>query len=329
LCGFAGSTASPTSGIGLCWIQAGAAVVGTQIISFARTQLDLQLPDGLELAEQINYCWRHWRLGEVLFVFDNVRDYRQVKPYLPRAESRFKVLITTRRQGLGASVEMIPLNVLSEAAAIALLVSFIESEKIEAEPEQVKQLCQELGYLPLGLELVGRYLRRKPDLSLDKMCQRLGLKHRSLQNPDGDMTKQLGVEAAFELSWQELSEEAQVLGCFLSLFALAPIPWVWVERCWEDQDVEELEDARDYELLNLSLLERADKGSYQLHQLIREFLKGKLEQLTEADELKQRFCQAIVAAAEQIPATPTKNDIALASPMIPHLAEAATTQKDW
>ncbi|MEQ9550302.1 MAG: tetratricopeptide repeat protein [Coleofasciculus sp. G3-WIS-01] len=316
---------------GLCWIKAGA-FVGTEIVSFARTQLDLQLPDGLKLAEQIDYCWRHWRSGDVLFVFDDVRDYRQVKSYLPPAESRFKVLITTRRQGLGASFEMIPLNVLSEAAAIALLVSLIGEERIEAEPETAKQLCQELGYLPLGLELVGRYLQRKLDLSLEKMCQRLGLKHRSLQNPDeddGDMTAQLGVEAAFELSWQELSEKAQVLGCFLSLFALAPIPWVWVERCWEDQDVEELEDARDYELLNLSLLERADKGSYQLHQLIREFLKEKFKELTETDELKQRFCQGMVAAAQQIPGTPTKDDIVIATPMIPHLAEAATTQPDW
>ncbi|MEQ8753665.1 MAG: tetratricopeptide repeat protein [Coleofasciculus sp. G1-WW12-02] len=314
---------------GLCWIQAGAAVVGTQIVSFARTQLDLQLPDGLKLAEQIDYCWRHWRLGDVLFIFDDVRNYRQIKPYLPPAESRFKVLITTRRQRLGASFERIHLDVLTEEAAIALLVSLIGQERIEAEPEQAKRLCQELGYLPLGLELVGRYLQRKPDLSLKKMCQRLELKHRSLQNPDGDMTAQLGVEAAFELSWQELSQEAQKLAGLLSVFALAPIPWKWVEQCWLDEDVEELEDARDDELVNRSLLERVDKGSYQLHQLIREFLNGKLEELTEASELKQRFCLGMVRVAQQIPETPTKDDIVIATPMIPHLAEAATTQKDW
>jgi tetratricopeptide (TPR) repeat protein len=237
---------------GLCWIQAGESVVGTQIVSFARTQLDLQLPDGLDLKEQVAYCWRHWRFGDVLFIFDDVRNYRQIKPYLPPAESRFKVLITTRRQRLGASFERVNLDVLTEAAAIDLLVSLIGQERIEAEPEQVKGLCQDLGYLPLGLELVGRYLQRKPDLSLEKMSQRLGLKHRSLNNPDPDMTAQLGVEAAFELSWQELSKEAQKLACFLSLFALAPIPW-----------------------------------------------------------------------------TPTKDDIVRVTPMIPHLAEAATTQKDW
>ncbi|MEQ8972742.1 MAG: tetratricopeptide repeat protein [Coleofasciculus sp. C1-SOL-03] len=314
---------------GLCWIQAGDGVVGTQIVSFARTQLDLQLPDGLELAEQVAFCWRHWRGGDVLFIFDDVRNYRQIKPYLPPAESRFKVLITTRRQRLGASFERIHLDVLTEAAAIALFVSLIGQERIEAEPEQAKRLCQQLGYLPLGLELVGRYLQRKPDLSVEKMCQRLELKHRSLRNPDGDMTAQLGVEAAFELSWVELSQEAQKLACFLSVFALAPIPWAWVEKCWSEEDIEELEDSRDDELVNRSLLERVDKESYQLHQLIREFLNGKLEELTEASELKQQFCQGMVKAAQQIPETPTKDDIVIATPMIPHLAEAATTHKAW
>jgi tetratricopeptide (TPR) repeat protein len=314
---------------GLCWIQAGDGVVGTQIVSFARTQLDLRLPDGLELAEQVAYCWRHWRGGDVLFIFDDVRNYRQIKPYLPPAESRFKVLITTRRQRLGASFQRIHLDVLTEAAAIVLLVSLIGQERIEAEPEQVKRLCQQLGYLPLGLELVGRYLQRKPDWLVEKMSQRLELKHRSLQNPEGDMTAQLGVEAAFELSWQELSQEAQKLACFLSLFALAPIPWESVEQCWSDEDVEELEDARDDELVSRSLLERVDKESYQLHQLIREFLNGKLEELTEVSELKQQFCQGMVKAAQQIPETPTKDDIVIATPMIPHLAEAATTHKAW
>ncbi|MEQ9480760.1 tetratricopeptide repeat protein [Coleofasciculus sp. F4-SAH-05] len=314
---------------GLCWIQAGESVVGTQTVSFARTQLDLQLPDGLDLTEQVAYCWRHWRLGDVLFIFDDVRNYRQIKSYLPPAESRFKVLITTRRQRLGASFQMRPLDVLTEEAAIALLVSLIGQERIEVELEQAKRLCQDLGCLPLGLELVGRYLQRKPDLSLEKMSQRLGLKHRSLNNPDPDMTAQLGVEAAFELSWLELSQEAQKLACFLSLFALAPIPWKWVEQCWSDEDVEELEDIRDDELVNLSLLARVDKESYQLHRLIREFLKEKFKELTEASELKQRFCLGMVIVAAQIPETPTKDDIVIATPMIPHLAEAATTQQDW
>jgi tetratricopeptide (TPR) repeat protein len=265
----------------------------------------------------------------VLLIFDDVRSYEKIKPYLPPAEPRFKVLITTRRQGLGESFELLRLEVLPEEAAVKLLVSFVGEERINGELDQAKQLCAELGYLPLGLELVGRYLKRKPDLSLAQMRQRLGLEHRSLQQRSEDMTARLGVAAAFELSWQELNELAQQLACLLSLFALAPIPWSLVEQSLPDQEKETLEDARDEALLNLSLLERRGQGGYQLHQLIREFLRIKLEQLAEADQLKRGFCQAMVTAAQQIPETPTQQDIITAAPTIPHLAEAAEHQTDW
>jgi tetratricopeptide (TPR) repeat protein len=309
---------------GLCWLQAAEADVGTQIISFARVQLDVQIPDGLDLQEQVAYCWRHWRGGEVLLIFDDVRSYERIKPYLPPAEPRFKVLITTRRLGLGESFELLRLEVLSQEAAIKLLVSFVGEERIYRELDQAKQLCAELGYLPLGLELVGRYLKRKPDLSLAQMCQRLGLEHRSLQQRSEDMTARLGVAAAFELSWQELDELAQQLACLLNLFALAPIPWSLVEQCTPARKAEDLEKARDKGLLKLYLLQRVTKNTYRLHPLIREFFRAKLTQLAKADDLKQGFCKAMVAIAKQIPEIPTKEVITAVTSAIPHVAEAAT-----
>ncbi|NEP49614.1 MAG: tetratricopeptide repeat protein, partial [Moorea sp. SIO3C2] len=151
-------------------------------------------------------------------------------------QPRFKIIITTRKQSLAESFEMLPLEVLSEAAALELLESLIGKERLNRQWEEAKKLCQWLGYLPLGLELVGRYLKKKKDLSLADMQQRLEKKHleqRSLKEPAATMTAQRGVAAAFELSWLELDqdEDAQELGCLLSLFALAPIPWYLVENC--------------------------------------------------------------------------------------------------
>ncbi|NES19285.1 MAG: tetratricopeptide repeat protein [Symploca sp. SIO3E6] len=313
---------------GICWLQAGNIDLGTQIVNFARTKLDLQPPDDWELPDKVSYCWGHWREGEVLVILDDVGDYQAIKSYLPPAELRFKVLVTTRRQYLG-EFEQLNLEVLSEEESLELLVSFVGEKRIQREFNQAQQLCRELGYLPLGLELVGRYLKRKQDLSLAQMRQRLALEHRSLQQDYPDMTAQRGVAAAFELSWQELDESAQKLGCLLSIFALAPIPWELVKQCLPEEDEEDLEDVKDKSLLSLSLLERRDKGSYQLHQLIREFFSGKLEQLVEANQLKGRFCQVMAVEALQIPDTPTQQDIAEATPVIPHLAEAATVQKNW
>ncbi|MBE8968111.1 tetratricopeptide repeat protein [Nostocales cyanobacterium LEGE 12452] len=317
---------------GVCWLRVRNEDLGTQIVAFARANLGLQLPEDGDLATQINYIWRQWQAGDVLLVFDDVSKYEQVKPYLPPTEPRFKILITTRQQWLGQSFERLCLEVLEEVAALELLVSFVGDERIQRELDEAKQLCADLGFLPLGLELVARYLQRKPDVSLAKMRQRLAdklLTHRSMQEPSAEMTAQRGIVAAFELSWQELDNQAQKLGCLLSIFALAPIPWYLVERCLPNQDSEDLEDVRDDYLVNLSLLQPTGEETYQLHQLIREFLSAKLEELAEADELKGGFCQAMVAVAKDIPETPTLIEITQATLNIPHLAGTATVYQAW
>lgn len=312
---------------GICWLRVKGLNVGTQIVQFGRSRLQLQPPEDLDLTGQVGFCWTHWAAGEVLVIFDDVTDYEVIKPYLPPAESRFKVLITTRLR-LGKSVKQLEIDVLDESAALALLESLVGAERIQRELDHAKKLCAWLGYLPLGLELVGRYLDRKPDLSLAEMQQRLEKKRldeRSLSKPDTDMTASLGVAAAFELSWEILDEPTKQLGCLLSLFALAPIPWSLVEPCLPEQDFDDLEELRDDNLLNLNLLQRKGAGVYQLHQLIREFLQAKQATLANLNKLRQQFCQAMVAVAQQIPEIPTRDLVIELAPAMPHVAETATT----
>jgi tetratricopeptide (TPR) repeat protein len=315
---------------GVCWLGVRGVDVGTQILQFAVQELGLQPPEDWDLAAKINYCWRQWREGDVLLVLDDVEAYEQIAAYLPPTlpKLKFKVLITTRVQVLAGSIQRLPLDVLDEPAALELLRSLIR-ERIDREIEVAKQLCRELGYLPLGLELVGRYLQRKEDLSIEEMRGRLGLQEDALQQCSADMTAQRGVEKAFELSWQELDEPAQKLACVFSIFALAPIPWDLVLQCLPNEKARDLEKVRDDFLLNLSLVERIGEKTYQLHQLIREFLHQKLTGLTDVDELKRSFCQVMVEEAQGIPDTPTQEEIASSTPAIPHLGEAATVLQDW
>ena len=312
---------------GICWLLAKAGDVGVQVVQFARTQLDLNPPEDLDLPAQVQYCFRLWREGNVLLVLDDVGEYQQVKPYLPSLSSRFKVLITTR-QHLGASIKELSLDVLQPKAALELLKSFFKEtpQRIEQELAVANQLCEWLGYLPLGLELVGRYLARKQDLSLTEMLRRLEKKRLAqpgLVKPEADMTAQRGVLAAFELSWQELEDNDKQLGCLLSLFAAAPISWNLVEQCLPEEDEEELEEIRDDTLLNLHLLQRKGEGIYQLHQLLREFFQYKLTGLEQAEELKRSLCQVMVAVAKDIPENATLKQITAISPAIPHIAEVA------
>ncbi|MDY6806172.1 MAG: tetratricopeptide repeat protein [Cyanobacteriota bacterium] len=316
---------------GVCWLDARGAEVGIQILSFARSQLNLNPPEDEDLKTQIRYCWRNWQQGEVLVIFDDVAEYEQISNFLPPAESRFKVLITTRCQDLGQSFQRLELEVLEEGAALELLVSFVGEGRIKGEPEEAKALCGDLGFLPLGLELVARYLERRPDLSLAKARQRLEskrLKHKSLKRKSKDMTAERGLAAAFELSWEELDSETRELGRLLSLFAPAAIPWWLVAGCLPEVDEEDLEDWQS-SLVSASLLQRLEEGSYQLHLLIREFFRGKLPESNSVEEMKRGVCRVMVAEAEEIPQTPTREDILRFEPAIPHISEVAAKLTHW
>ena len=315
---------------GVCWLRS-REDVGIQIVGFARTHLDLSLPTELDLSQQVAYCWRHWREGTALLIWDDVTDYDAIQPYLPPGGDRFRVLLTTRRD-LGASVRQLRLEVLSQAAALDLLRSFVTGDLIDSQLADAKALCEWVGCLPLGLELVGRYLARKPDLSIAQLLQRLQekrLEAKALKQAEPGMTASLGVAAAFELSWQELSASAQQLAGLLSLFALAPIAWTLVEACLPEWDAEELEDLRDEALLGLHLLQRSAQEMYELHQLLREFFAAKRSGMAIEEEMKRSVCRVLVNEAEQIPQALTLTLVAQFTPLIPHLVEVTTHLTAW
>jgi len=314
---------------GICWINA-RQDVGMQIISFASMFLDLAPPENWDVTQQVLWCWSNWQRGNVLVVFDDVTDYRSLRPFLPPEESRFHVLITTRLQRERPANELV-LDVLSEREALELLRSLVGSDRLDRQLEDARALCAWLGYLPLALELVGQYLNLRADLAIAKLLERLetqGLAARALRRPDLGMTSALGIVAAFELSWKQLDVSAQCLAKLLSLFAIAPIRWEWVERCLPEVDSEDLETWRDDALVSSSLLERQEEGSYQLHPLVQTFLRQKLEESPQSEELKQIFVASMVEEAKQVKYPATIQILKAVAPTIPHIAEAATIWQD-
>jgi tetratricopeptide (TPR) repeat protein len=348
--------------------------------------------------------------GEILIIIDNVTDYSQIQPYLPPPSSRFKVLLTTRLQ-LETSVQMLPLEVLTPPAALELLASHIGKYRvkntrgkpfgIDSKPKQSKhkikanrtsvsappligegqgerltvaqQLCKLLGYLPLGIELVGRYLEQERNLSLEKMRSRLergskkrlqwqkqGITQECLiqdeNNTDKNLTAQLSLVSAFDFSWNSLDKEAQKLGHLLSIFASSPIPWTQVESVYgqlylpgallgqlldispneSEANIENLITAllenlkaARHQLIQLHLLQWIGEETYQLHPLIRELWRDKLAGLEQNHNLKESFCQVMAAVAKQIPDSPSRDLIETVHSAIPHIAEAATTLKEF
>ena len=261
---------------GICWVEANRSNsdVSGQIISFAQSSVNVIIPDHLNtLKERLQYCWSHWQEGNVLVIFDNVENYKNIKNSLPTKNEKFKVIVTSR-QKLGR-LQKLELEVLKPSEALNLLKQIIGEERVNDELEITQELCQWLGYLPLGLELVGRYLIIYEDLTLRKALQRLNKKQlqaRALLDPkdnEADMTAQLGIASAFELSWEKLSPEGKKLGCYLSLFGSELFDWSWVEFSHlypnedEEEEIEELEILRDEELRNFNLLQSSKQTNKQ------------------------------------------------------------------
>ncbi|MHC5730698.1 MAG: hypothetical protein ACYTXY_42645, partial [Nostoc sp.] len=116
------------------------------------------------------------------------------------------------------------LDALKPLAAMKLLKSLVVRERLQQEAWIARRICKFLGYLPLALELVGRYLDKMPDLSLETLLKRLEKKrveHEPVVNANSLMPDEYGIFEAFELSWEQLDENAQSFGCLLSLCALA------------------------------------------------------------------------------------------------------------
>lgn len=252
----------------ICWLESSSEQeIYEQILNFAQIYICLEVPQEigekqLNFKQQVDWCWQNWKgSGSVLVVIDDVGEFSQIKPYLPPARSRFKVLMTTRL--LLPNIQALNLDVLTLQASLELLESeyLIGKNRIAQEQDMAISLCEWLGYLPLGLELAGRYLNQDQGLSIAPMLFRLqekSLKHKALMREENDQfwnsTAQRGVAAAFELSWELLDGNSQRLGKILSLFGSTLIPWYLVEnvegkRCdrsprGEHLDINTLEDAR-------------------------------------------------------------------------------------
>jgi tetratricopeptide (TPR) repeat protein len=316
---------------GLCWLRARDREIATELLTFAQTHLGLSIPEQLEIDAQVRFCWQHWPQGEVLVVLDDVTDYRAIEPYLPPADPRFKLLITTRLD-LGSTVQKIAIEELDEDGAIALLESLVGVERVRSQLVDAQALCNWVGNLPLALELLGRFLARKLDWSIGRLLKALDekwLAAKALVETENGMTGQLGVAAALELSWQELNEAEQELACVLGLFAIAPIPWSLVESCQPEIKPDDLEDIRDGGLMARSLLKRVGDSSYQLHQIVQEYFRIKLGERGDQEQaIKANFWQMIVGIAQSIGYSPTIDQIELVRESITHLENSIRSWRD-
>lgn len=290
-----------------------------------------QIPDQIQDEKQrVQWVYGHWQSqfpGQRLLLLDDVSDYGQIRDFLP-SDPSFQVLMTTRNK-FRKPVNRLDLDVLPSGDALDLLRTLVEdAARIDTALSDAEALCQWVGYLPLGLELMGRYLAAHPNLSLAKLQQRLEekrLEAKALNDVPSEMAYQINLQAAFELSWQDLTPPTKTLAGLLSIFALAPIPAELITLALLDWDEETLEEALDSALVYRSLVQTSGDGTYQLHQLVREFLQQKLktELAEETLSLQKSVATALTTVAKQIPQTITLHKQGPIKASIPHMKVVA------
>lgn len=313
---------------GVCWVDVKGNDPSFDIISFFEYKLKLDKPQGRTSIEQVQDCWQNWIDGDVLIIFDDVRNADRIFEYLPPYEFKnFKVIITTRCEYLSDKIENIHLEELSENDSLDLLRSYIGDDRIDTEIEESKLLCQDLGYLPLALELIARLLKRR-SWTIQDTINRLrdkGLKDNGLLGErHTEMTAKGGVKAAFDLSWYELKDEpkTQKLALYLSLFAIAPIKQTWINELFPNEDEYDIEKWLIDNLVGLNLVKSRGSNEYELHRLIHLYLGEKLDQCEFLTTAKQQYCKLFCLKSEKF----TQQILSLQKieelkPLIPHIKQ--------
>ncbi|HLU57068.1 MAG TPA: BTAD domain-containing putative transcriptional regulator [Pseudonocardia sp.] len=252
----------------------------------------------------------------MLVLLDNARDTEQVAPLLPGSPG-CAVLVTSRRQ-LGGLVAVhgarsLPLDVLPDAEARALLAGHLGRERLDAEPDAVDAVLRACAGLPLALAIVAARASTRPHLPLAAVAEELQNGPGRLDALDaGDARADL--RSVFSWSYRALRPEAARL---FRRLGLHPGPDVGLPAAagLAGVDVHEVRPLLA-ELTGASLLTEHRPGRFVLHDLLRAYAaeRGEAED-TEAERratvrrLLDHYLHSGVPASLVLTPTRTRIDV--------------------
>jgi tetratricopeptide (TPR) repeat protein len=294
---------------GICWVNAREEGIAVQIVQFGRRLGLVPLEDD-EPTNQLRYCWQNWPNAPepVLIVIDDADSYEnQLRESCRGLTSRFRFLLTSR-QYWNKPVKLVALEPPTPEQAVAIFEEILPNDpRLEEESAILLELCKWVGYLPLAIQLIGNYLALESFTSIAETLKEL--KENSLEDIALEDDVQRSAKSAFELSWERLSLEARCLGCLLSLFAPAPIPWPLVVDAVRDvTTIQSLRAAKTY-LLRAHLLKQVNRETVQFHRLLREFFTSKIQEVDPKETYGCGICRAVVSAACKMPDKPLEQDV--------------------
>ena len=226
-----------------------------------------QIPPGLAARAA---RWRDYLAGKkVLLLLDDAASHEQVTPLLPGTAGSV-VLVTSRRHLTAlADAAAISLDTLAPAEAAALLARLAGRPGLRSGDGPAAEITRLCGYLPLAIGMLARQLHHHPAWTAADLAAELAAEAGRLELMRAE---NLSVAAAFDLSYQDLTEGQQRLfrrlgvhpGTDIDAYAAAAL------------DGTDLATARRHldGLYDQYLLTEPARGRYRLHDLLREHARA-------------------------------------------------------
>jgi predicted ATPase/class 3 adenylate cyclase len=233
----------------------------------------------------------------LLCLFDNFEQVVEAAPDLAALVSdcpNLDVLVTSRERLRVRGEQTYPVPPLAETDGLTLFVTRARAVDPAFVPsEAVRELCLRLDELPLALELAAaRTALFSPEQLLEKLSQRLDL----LKGERDADPRQQTLRATIEWSYDLLADDEQRLFARLAVFSGGSTYDAAEVFAGADPDILQ-------SLLDKSLLRRRDSPlgpRYWMLETIREYATERLEASGEAEVLRRRHAEWLLALARAL-----------------------------
>jgi tetratricopeptide (TPR) repeat protein len=217
----------------------------------------------------------------LLVLLDNAASSEQVRPLIPAGPT--SVVVVTSRRRLGGllrdeGARLLSLEAFNASQSKEMLSRTVGAAQVRTEVAAAGDIVELCGGLPIALAVMGAQLAARPQSSTRRVATRLAKENRRLSvlSPEEDVS----VQAAFDLSYHELSAEAAALYRTLGLHPGAEFG-TGVASAAVDSPVDEVEDLLD-QLVEVGLLQ-LDDGRFTFLDLIRLHAEEKLAEHDSAE----------------------------------------------
>ena len=277
---------------GVHWIQANLDM-SAEVAECGRAMGMSNWPD--KLPEQVAATLRAWQQGDMrLIVLDNAEDLKLLNEWMPKLQP-CRLLITSKREKYPADIGLVAkrLDEFARSQSIELLRKL--APRLRKVPdEDLDALAKYLGDLPLALDLAGRYLEERTELSIQEYLKELEeagnvLEHTSLKgwvehNPTNHSTS---LAATFVLSWDQLGEADELAKLLFKTGGYCapnmPISRQLLAKATGAKESDQELDRALRKLESLGLMQLTESG-HRIHTMLAEFAR-----LQDSNEKKSTF----------------------------------------